>query len=161
MPRESLLVDAVYMVFTVVGSIAAAGVGVDWLSMLYTAYRRAAMRLDDERWLLENCRDPLFFSKMRAHTTVCSEVEANARVGAFWSALREATDVLKISWQPAVMGAGAVLVVLLPICWVCAARVSSSYGMSRRRMMWDESLPCLQDMTARPKYSLTRQVKDI
>jgi hypothetical protein len=152
MPRNSVLVDAIYMLLAVVVSIAAAGVCLDWLSMLYTAYRRALMRLDDERWLLENCRDPIFFSKMRAHTTVCGEVEANARVGAFWTALREATDIFKVSWQPCMVWVGAVVVIVLPICWVCVARASTSYCAARRRRMWDESLPSMRESQTCSKF---------
>ena len=100
MGTGSALMDGVGTLVSFLFSIVGAGLGLDGLSALYTAYKRACMRLDDERWLLENCREPLFFSKMRAHTTVCSEVEANARVGAFWTALREVTDAFKITWQP-------------------------------------------------------------
>ena len=83
--------------------------GVDCLGALYTAYNQAKMRIDDEEWLRNNCRDPVFFSKMRAHTTVCAEVEANARVGAFWAALRDVSAEFRPS--------------LHPLHWICAAVV--------------------------------------
>ena len=79
----SAVLDAVGLLCSVLCFQAGAALGLDGLGA-YAAYARALMRLDDEAWLLQNCRDPLFFSKMRAHTTVCSDVEANARVGAFW-----------------------------------------------------------------------------
>ena len=133
MGTGSALMDGVGTLVSFLFSIVGAGLGLDGLSALYTAYKRACMRLDDERWLLENCREPLFFSKMRAHTTVCSEVEANARVGAFWTALREVTDAFKITWQPCLTGIALSLVVLLPVFWICMARASARLGPTR----WD------------------------
>ena len=44
------------------------------------AYAQVLMRLNYKVWLLQNCTDPLFFSKMLAHTTVCSKMEANELV---------------------------------------------------------------------------------
>ncbi len=119
--------------------VVSGGVSLDCLGCLYTAYKRACMRLDDERWLLENCKDPVFFSKMRAHTKVCSEVETNARIGAFWTALREVTDVVLVTWQPYIVGFAAAIIVLLPVCWICVARVSSRCSMVMKgRREWRE-----------------------
>ena len=78
-------------------SMVGAVLGVDGFSALYVAYIQACIRLADEQWLLQNCRDPVFFSKMRSHPAVCSQVEANARVGTLWTALRETTDGYKVS----------------------------------------------------------------
>ena len=117
--------DIVSAIVSLLVSVVSAAASLDCLGALYTAYKRAGMRLDDEKWLLENCKDPTFFSKMRAHTTVCSEVETNARIGAFWTALREVTDVARVTWQPYIVGFAAAIIVLLPVCWICAARVSS------------------------------------
>ena len=99
-----------------------AGLGLDCLGELYAAYRRAALRLEDERWLLDNCKDPVFFSKMRAHPTVCNQVEANARIGAFWAALKEVTDTARAASQPYVLGGLAAGALLLPLLWLCAPR---------------------------------------
>lgn len=141
--------DIVSAVVSMLVSVVSAAAGLDCLGALYTAYKRACMKLDDEKWLLENCRDPTFYSKMRAHPTVCSEVETNARIGAFWSALREVTDVARVTWQPYIVGFAAAVIVLLPVCWVCAARVSSkcSVVMRRRREMrgWGECIPIHDD----------------
>lgn len=128
-------------------SVVSAAAGLDCMGALYTAYKRACMRLDDEKWLLENCRDPTFFSKMRAHPAVCSEVETNARIGAFWSALKEVTDVLRITWQPYIVGFAAAIVLLLPVCWICASRVSSkcSTVIRNRRRDWGECIPMHSD----------------
>lgn len=142
-PENFLMIPGVVFqivaqVFSALASIVGASVGIDCLGVLYGAYKRAAMRLDDEKWLRENCRDPVFFSKMRAHTRVCSEVEANARVGAFWTALHEVTDVMRVTWQPWAMGwAGfIVLALLLAIC-ICAPGRRGVYGRAR-------SLPVMQ-----------------
>jgi hypothetical protein len=125
-------------------SVVGAAAGLDCLGSLYTAYKRACMRLDEEKWLLENCRDPTFYSKMRSHPRVCSEVETNARIGAFWTALREVTDVARVAWQPYIVGFAAAAVVLLPIFWVCASRVSSKVVLRRRRE-WGECIPIHDD----------------
>lgn len=69
----------------------------DALAAFHAAYQRASLRLEDERWLLDNCRDPTFFSKMRAHTNVCYEVEANARLGVGWAALRDVSNQLRLT----------------------------------------------------------------
>jgi hypothetical protein len=139
--------SVVSAVMSMLVSVVGAAAGLDCLGALYTAYKRACMRLDDERWLLDNCRDPTFYSKMRAHTAVCSEVETNARIGAFWSALKEVTDVARVAWQPYVAGVAAAAVVLLPVCWVCASRMSSrcSVVMRRRREGWGECIPIHDD----------------
>lgn len=127
------LTDILSAVVTMLISVVSAATGLDCLGALYTAYNRACMRLEDEKWLLENCKDPTFYSKMKAHPTVCSEVETNARIGAFWTALREVTNVVRVAWQPYIVGFAAAFLVILPVCWVCAARVSSRCIMRRRR----------------------------
>jgi hypothetical protein len=110
-----------------------AGMGtLDVLSALHTAYERARMQLEDEVWLLTNCKDPVFFSKMRSYTNICSEVEARARVGPAWTALRSVSDSFRTSLQPVLVQAlcacvGTVLV--LPSC--CALL------FSRRRLPRD------------------------
>lgn len=126
-----VLADTAGTLVAVMLCIACAGMGLDGLSALYTAYTHACMRLDDEKWLLQNCRDPVFFSKMRAHTTVCSDVEANARVGAFWVALREVTEGFKVTREPwSVVCVVLLLMLLLPAFWVCAVR-AAALGVSR------------------------------
>ncbi len=141
------LSDIISATVSMLVSVVSAAAGLDCLGALYTAYKRACMRLDDEKWLLENCRDPTFFSKMRAHPAVCSEVETNARIGAFWSALKEVTDVIRITWQPYIVGFSAAIVLLLPVCWICASRVSSkcSTVIRNRRREWGECIPIHSD----------------
>lgn len=134
--------DVVGAIVSMLVSVVSAAAGLDCLGALYTAYKRACMRLDDEKWLLENCKDPTFYSKMRAHPTVCSDVETNARIGAFWTALREVTDVARVAWQPYIVGFAAAVIILLPVCWLCAARVSSRC-VTRRRREWGECIPMI------------------
>jgi len=120
--RDALAGGSALLLF-ILGGIAA----LDAAGAFYAAYQRASMRLDDELWLLNNCRDPVFFSKMRAHTSVCDTVEANARVGAVWSALRDVSSDLRAwlraSLQPWILAGCfccAILALLaLPLC--CAA----------------------------------------
>jgi hypothetical protein len=116
--------DVMTIFISMLVSVVSAAAFFDYLGAFCTAYRRASVRLDNERWLLENCKDRTFFSKMQAHTTVCTEVETNARIGAFWAALREVTD-LKVVWQPYIVG--CVIVILVIVCCSCA------YPMAKRR----------------------------
>ena len=69
----------------------------DQLCQFHQIYQATASRLDSERWLLGQCEDPHFFSKMHMHTDICFQVENNARVGAFMLALREVTHTLLAS----------------------------------------------------------------
>ena len=112
------LAEAALAMMPVVAGVAFALAGLDGVSAFHTAYRRACLRLEDERWLLNQCRDPVFFSKMRAYTNVCSEVETKARVGAFWIALRDSSEGFKMAWGP---GLALTAALLLPVCWVCVA----------------------------------------
>ena len=130
------LVEAALAMLPVAAAVAAAFVGLDSASAFHTAYRRACLRLDDERWLLNQCRDPVFFSKMRAYTNVCSSVETNARVGAFWIALRDSSEGFKTAWQPGLALAGALL---LPVCWVCVAKAAARFVRSECIPLHDKS----------------------
>lgn len=113
----------------------------DKLCQFHQTYQVMAAKLESERWLLEQCSDPHFFSKMHTHSDLCFQVENNARVGAFMLALRDLTQAFLtqklagallnapqslLSW-PALAGAGAVL--LLAPSWL----VSSSRSFQRNR----------------------------
>ena len=130
-------------VITLVTVLMGAAVTLDALAAFHAAYQRASLRLEDERWLLDNCKDPIFFSKMRAHTNVCEEVEANARVGVGWAALREVSDRLRGAlrsllspilqpWLVMACCCAAGVLLLVPLCcaWQCghAHRYSSNFS---------------------------------
>jgi hypothetical protein len=109
------------------------GLGLDSMSALYTAYNKACLRLENESWLRNNCRDPVFFSNMRAHTTVCADVEANARVGAFWAAMREVSDGARAYVEPFVLPfviTGVLVAFVIPVCCMSCQRFMG--GASRR-----------------------------
>lgn len=134
---------------SMVASALCVGFCLDAFSALYTAYNRACMRLEDESWLRNNCRDPVFFSKMRAHTTVCTDVEANARVGAFWGALREVSDSTKAQLQP--LAAPSIIVFILvlivvPLCCLCAQRVGISTSRRLRCIPMHKQSVYLKDV---------------
>jgi hypothetical protein len=139
------VLDTIGTVFSLLVSVVGAGAGLDCMGALYSAYRRACMRLEDERWLLENCRDPTFFSKMKAHPSVCKEVETNARIGAFRAALKEVTDAARVTWQPYLVGFAVATLLLLPVCWMCASRMSGRRPMRMRRREWGECIPIHDD----------------
>ena len=84
----------------------------DRLCLFHQTYQTMAAKLESERWLLQQCSDPHFFSRMHQHSDLCfqvlafmlfqlspafflkfqSQVENNARVGAFMLALRQLTQ---------------------------------------------------------------------
>lgn len=109
----------------------------DRLAHFYQAYQRRSEQLESERWLRDQCRDPLFFSRMHTHTDLCLSVENNARVGAFMLALREMTQHFltqspllsgSVPWPVLLVGLGGL--VLLPSGIVRGSR--------RIRRSWDE-----------------------
>lgn len=55
--------------------------------LLHDAYISASNRRTDEQWLLRQCKDPEFYSNLRQHTDLCTEVEKNARASLFLTAL--------------------------------------------------------------------------
>jgi hypothetical protein len=131
---QDVIVQITTYVFSGLASILGASVGMDCIGALYGAYKRASMRLEDETWLRENCKDPVFFSKMRSHTSICSEVEANARVGAFWAALHEVTDVLRVTWQPWAIGWVYFAAAFIPLVWACTLRRGWRVGRYKERL---------------------------
>ena len=117
---------------------------------LSSAYSDASRRLAEDEWLLENCRDPVFHSRMSARTNVCAEVEASARLGAAGAALREVTEVYRLRmegvwghWFGHVLGFEALVVVVvlglvaLFVGWMCVQTAS------RRLWVNDMSIPLL------------------
>lgn len=46
----------------------------DKLCLFHQTYQSVSARLESERWLLEQCSDPLFFSKMHTHSDLCFQV---------------------------------------------------------------------------------------
>jgi hypothetical protein len=47
--------------------------------LLHEAYISESNKQADERWLLEKCKEPEFYSNIRQHTDLCTEVANNAR----------------------------------------------------------------------------------
>lgn len=47
--------------------------------LLHDAYISESNKRIDERWLREKCKEPEFYSNLRQHTDLCTEVEKNAR----------------------------------------------------------------------------------
>jgi hypothetical protein len=64
------------------------------LCQFYQIFQATSARLQGERWLLAQCEDPHFFSRMHVHTDLCFTVENNARVGVLMLSLREFTQSL-------------------------------------------------------------------
>lgn len=108
---HEFLVPLVTLACCAVGGIA----GLDRLCLFHQTYQSMVSKLESERWLLDQCSDPHFFSKMHQHSDLCFQarnssinfplsvkrdltldvllqVENNARVGAFMLALRHLTQ---------------------------------------------------------------------
>lgn len=126
---------------TLCGIVVAGIAGLDKLCQFHELYQSMSAKLESEHWLLEQCSDPHFFSKMHQHSDLCFQVETNARVGAFMLALRELTQSFMlqrlfssvvsmhqalISW-PAL--AGLCIALLFAPSWL----VSSSRSLQRAR----------------------------
>ncbi len=121
-------------VFYFVLSVTSATLLTDCTTSLYSAWHKAKMKLEDESWLRENCKDPLFFSKMKSHTNLCSEVEANARIGAFWTALHDVIESLKHAWYPWMIGwTGYLFLFIILFYWIMSMCVFRGI-ISKRKM---------------------------
>ena len=98
------------------GAMVCAGGAMELSLALYTAHELALQRLDSEAWMLKNCRDPVFSSQLRAHTDVCSQVEASARLGAWGAAWRDVSVMAQSAlascarWTPWALAACAGLI---------------------------------------------------
>jgi hypothetical protein len=107
----------------------------DKLCLFHQTYQAMASKLESEHWLLTQCSDPHFFSKMHTHSDLCFQVENNARVGAFMLALREVTQSFLLhqfvvgllashqgllSWP--VLACGGALLLLAPSWLVSSSR---------------------------------------
>lgn len=57
--------------------------------LLHESYVAEANKRMDERWLLEKCQEPEFYSNLRQHTDLCTEVARNARSSLLLTALNK------------------------------------------------------------------------
>jgi hypothetical protein len=48
--------------------------GLDRLCLFHQTYQSMAAKLESERWLLQQCSDPHFFSRMHQHSDLCFQV---------------------------------------------------------------------------------------
>ena len=108
----------------------------DKICMLHRVYTSQSSRIADESWLRVQCMDPIFFANLKSHTMVCSEVEDNFRVGAFWFALAEVSESLPFggAWAEVkalsfpVLATTALVLILFPSAIVSLMRLTSSSG---------------------------------
>jgi hypothetical protein len=77
---------------TLLASMGACICGIHWLCRFHEIYLTTSARLESELWLVSQCQDPLFFTKMHLHTDLCFTVTNNARVGACMLSLQEFTQ---------------------------------------------------------------------
>jgi hypothetical protein len=57
--------------------------------VFHNAYIHHVQLIEDERWLLRQCQDPAFFSNLKQHVSLCSQVEENKQRNTFLVALNE------------------------------------------------------------------------
>ena len=95
-----LISEAITQMTYAITSVFGTSLVLNSFEILYTSWQKASMQLEDEKWLRENCRDPIFYTNLKAYTSVCSRVETNARVGAFWMALHEVIENFRSAWNP-------------------------------------------------------------
>ncbi len=85
---------------TLVCSMVACVGCIHWLCKFHQIYLTTSARLDSELWLVTQCEDPLFFSKMHSHTDLCFTVTDNARVGAWMLSLQDFTHGFISAYTP-------------------------------------------------------------
>jgi hypothetical protein len=86
---------------------AVAGIaGLDRLCLFHQTYQAMVAKLETERWLLQQCSDPHFFSKMYQHSDLCFQA---SRPSQFVS---DAPDCVCRSRTTPASG---------PSCWPCAS----------------------------------------
>ena len=61
----------------------------DRVFALHSIYTSHVAKIKEEEWLRVKCQEPEFFRNLRSHTTLCSEVESNARRSALLFAVNE------------------------------------------------------------------------
>ena len=59
----------------------------DKMCTFHSAYLTNQIKLDCELWLLDKCKDPIFFSHLNVHSDLCLTLENNYSIGAFMMAL--------------------------------------------------------------------------
>lgn len=69
------------------------------LYLVHEAYIEEAGKRSDERWLLDKCHDPEFYSNIRQHTDLCTEVANNARSSLLLKALHKVASATHLCGQ--------------------------------------------------------------
>lgn len=129
--------EALWAVVVLGGAIALAGVGWELAFALHAAHALNRRRLDSEAWMLSNCLDPVFSSQLRAHTNVCSQVEASARIGAWGAALRDVSATARLS-----LSSHARALASLPILPIIGAALALLLALWAREWAREARTPC-------------------
>ena len=86
-----MLVEFLVPLCTLVVSMGVCVCCIHQLCLFHQIYLTTQARLESERWLVSQCEDPNFFTKMHLHTDLCFTVSDNARVGVAMLSLQEFT----------------------------------------------------------------------
>ena len=107
---------------TVVLTVCLVSLGVQKLCEFHAAYQLQQEKIEREAWFRVQCSKPDFYTNLRYHTDLCETIEATARIGAAWHALRAICitvpldDLLalahRVSWP--VLAATAVVCLFFP-----------------------------------------------
>lgn len=84
--------EMISSVFTVIVALAVGFYLLDQIAGLYGEYQKIRAMLEDDAYIRNKCRDPIFFSEIRRHTDICMSIENNAKIGAFMLALKNVTS---------------------------------------------------------------------
>lgn len=93
---QEMMKDLVIPVLTMLVAVCASVALIDAVCVFHETYFKYSEKIESERWLLTQCKDPEFFANLRQHSELCFHVESNHRVGAFMLALKEAISSLNL-----------------------------------------------------------------
>lgn len=72
---------------TVLFYMALLGICVSRIYIFYEVYAAETVKKKEDAWLRVQCKDPQFYSNLRQHTDLCSQVEKHAQSSIFLTAL--------------------------------------------------------------------------
>jgi len=70
---DGMLREFMLPLLTLCGCAVGGIAGLDRLCLFHQTYQAMVSKLQSERWLLEQCSDPHFFSKMHQHSDLCHQ----------------------------------------------------------------------------------------
>jgi hypothetical protein len=140
--------------------------------IFHSAYTTHTAKVVDERWLLEQCKTPEFYSNIRQHTDLCEAVHANYRASPFLVGLNAIavntyacgarpcvemiqTIFVRMGWQT--VGVVAILFIFAPNLLVLLYKTVCGRSMTTDELAvfrhTERCSPYFQDLQSHPSYS--------